>query len=347
MYDVVIMKQEVAMRVIRSLVCLTVLCAGIVWGEGAKIAVAFAPVDGASESGVICQLMQAELSQSATLMLVEREQLDKALRELKMDAQGLLNPGTAQKLGAIVGARYFCSSVMSATGGKSLAIVKVVDVETTLTKLAYASLASKDDAVEAGKTLAKQVEGLVAKFEEDRAGRVEAVSTTQVKPIPTDWKRPTVMVIIRELHMRQPQLIDPAGETEIVKRLLAEKFKVVDSEYVVLMKHGQEQAAPFRSLKTCAEYAKDRRADLLLYGEAISERGASLGDFTGCRGRVELKAIDVKTEEILVSDSAEGGATDLAETVAGKKAIQQASNRLADTFLFAVAEKWNERYGSK
>jgi len=335
------------MRVIRSLACLTVLCAGIVWGEGAKIAVALAPVDGASESGVVSQIMQAELSQSATLMLVEREQLDKALRELKMDAQGLLNPGTAQKLGAIVGARYFCSSSVSATGGKSLAIGKVVDVETTLTKLAYAPLASKDDAVEAGKALAKQVEGLVAQFEADRAGRVEAVSTTQAKPIPADWKRLTVMVIIRELHVRQPQIIDPAGETEIVKRLLAEKFKVVDSEYVVLMKRGQEQAERFRSLKTCAEYAKDKRVDLLLYGEAISERGASVGDFTGCRGRVELKAIDVKTEEILVSDSAEGGATDLAETVAGKKAIQQAANRLADTFLFAVAEKWNAAHGGK
>ena len=56
---------------------------------------------------------------------------------------------------------------------------------------------------------------------------------------------------------------------------------------------------------------------------------------------MELKAINVKTDEILVSDSAEGGASDLAETVAGKKAIQQAANRLADTFLFSVAEKWN------
>lgn len=328
-------------RVIRSVACVSVLCVWTVWGEGTKIAVALAPVDGTSAAGVVSQIMQAELSQSATLMLVEREQIDKALREMKMDAQGLLNPDTAQKLGAIIGARYFCSSSVSETGGKSLAIVKVVDVETTLTKLAYAQLPSKDDAIEAGKALAKQVEGLVAQFEKDRTGHVEAASTTKAKLIPTDWKRPTVMVIIPELHVRQPQLIDPAGETEIVKRLLAGKFKVVDSEYVRLMKSSQLAAKMFGTLKTCTQYAASKKVDLLIYGEAISERGASVGDFIGCRGRVELKAINVKTDEILVSDSAEGGASDLTENVAGKKAIQQAANRLADTFLYSVAEKWN------
>lgn len=58
---------------------------------------------------------------------------------------------------------------------------------------------------------------------------------------------------------------------------------------------------------------------------------------------MELKAVDVKTDQVLLADSAHGGATDLAETVAGKKAIQQAVNRLADTFLYSLAKKWNKR----
>ena len=333
------------MRAVFSVVSAVCLIARMSTGAEAKIAVAMAPVEGSGEAGVVSQIMQAELSQSPRIALVEREQIDKALRELKMDAQGLLNPDTAQKLGAIIGARYFCSSSVSATKNKSLAIVKVVDVETTLTKLAYATLTTKDDAVEAGKELAKQVEGLVAQFEKERAERagVEAAGAAkrQAKAIPAEWKRPTVMVIIREMHVRQPQLIDPAGETEVVKRLLAEQFKVIDSEYVTMMRGGQEFAKLFRTLKTCTQYAASKKVDLLIYGEAISERGASVGEFTGCRGRVELKAVKVATDEILVSDSAEGGASDLAETVAGKKAIQQAANRLADTFLFSIASKWN------
>jgi hypothetical protein len=108
------------------------------------------------------------------------------------------------------------------------------------------------------------------------------------------------------------------------------------------MKADQVRAKKlFGSLHTSAQYAADKKADVLLYGEAISERAAALGEFEGCRARIELKAIRTGTEEIMLADSALGGATDLAETVAGKKAIQQAANRLADTFLYSLAEKWN------
>ncbi|OGV68517.1 MAG: hypothetical protein A2283_19865 [Lentisphaerae bacterium RIFOXYA12_FULL_48_11] len=318
----------------------------------AKVVVALTPLstsDGLNtEQSTVSQIMQAELSQSDNITLVDRDQMNKALNELKLGQQGMLTPESARQLGKIVGARYFCSGNLSKSGDKILAITKVIDIETTLTKLAYANLASKDDAVEAGKSLASQVTKIVSQFETERVecekeSAAEAAKKT-AKEIPADWKRPTVMVIIPEMHIRHPQLIDPAGETEIVKRLLAEKFEVIDSEYVRVMKADAVLGKKlFGSLKTSSKYAADKKADILLYGEAISEQGATLGDFKGCRGRVELKAIKVGGDEILLSDSAEGGATDLAETVAGKKAIQAAANRLADTFLYSLAEKWNKR----
>jgi len=326
----------------RSGVVMMVLAGMTGFAAAQKIAIAVAPVAG-TEAALVSQIMQAELSQSDRLMLVERAQIDKALGELKLDAQGMTDPGSAKKIGAIIGARYFCGSSVSETGGKKIAIVKVLDTETTLTKLAYAPLPAEGDAIESGKSLAQQVERLVVQFEGERAGQAEAPAASTAKPIPADWARPVVMVIMPEMHVRQQQLIDPAGETEIVKRLLEAGFKVIDSEYVTMMKRGQEATAQFRSLKTCTEYAASKKVDVLLYGEAISERGAALGDFIGCRGRVELKAIRVKTDEILLSDSAEGGATDIAEVIAGKKAIKQAANRLADSFLFSLAEKWNRK----
>lgn len=306
------------------------------------------------EQTAVSDVMQAELSQSENVTLVDREQMYRVLNELKLGQQGMLSPESARQLGNIVGARYFCSGSVRKSGDKVMATVKVIDIETTLTKLTYAFLKSKDDAVEAGKTLAGQVEKLIAQFEEERVERDKQVaaeaSKKTAKAIPASWKRPTVMVIIREMHIRRPTLIDPGAETEVVKRLVAEGFKVIDSEYVQMMK--ADQARPrdeawaskiFGSLKTSTKYAAEKKVDILLYGEAVSERAAGLGDFEGCRARVELKAVDVKTDEILWADSAHGGATDLAETVAGKKAIQQAANRLADTFLYSVAEKWNKR----
>jgi hypothetical protein len=289
--------------------------------------------------------MQALLSQSAKLTLVDRQQIDAALREFKLAQQGVLAPERMPDLGKIVGAQYFCSGHLSKAGEKAMATARVVDIESTVTKLVYTSLASKDDAEAAGKALAGQVEATVAQFEAERAQAAAAAPPAPTaKAIPEGWKRPTVMVIIPEMHVRQPQLLDPAAETELVKRLIGQNFKVIDSEYVALMKQDQAAAKRlFGSLKTATQFAKDKKADVLLYGQAVSEYGAGLGEFEGCRGRVELKAIDVRNDAILLADSAEGGATDLAETIAGKKAIQQAANRLADTFLYGLAEKWSGR----
>ncbi len=335
-----------------KMLLVTILIFGnCLYSAQAKVVVALSPLvssvnlDG-SESAV-SDIMQAELSQSSTITLVDRQQLNQALKELKLSQQGMVSAGAARDLGNIVGARYFCSGFLKKSGDKTMATVKVIEIETTLIKMTYGFIESKDDVIAVGKTLAAKTEKLIGEFEKERIQRekdADAKSAEQTaKIIPDNWKRPTVMVIIREMHVRQPQLIDPAGETEITKRLIADNFKIIDSEYVHLMKSNQLLAKKrFQNLKTSTQYAAKKGVDILLYGEAVSEYAAGLGDFEGCRARIELKAIDVKTDRVILADSAHGGATDLAETVAGKKAIQQAANHLADTFLYELAEKWNK-----
>ncbi len=321
-----------------------------------KIVVALNPLSSSSaldrEQDAVSSIMQAELSLSEYVTLVEREQMHRILNEMQLGQQGVLAPESARKLGEIVGARYFCSGDLKTSGGKVMAMVKIIDIQTTLTKLAYQFLTSEDDAVEAGKSLAQQVEDIIALFEGERIIREEAsaakASHVAAKEIPSDWIRPKIMVMIKELHIRQPQAIDPAGETEVIKRLIESHFRVVDSEYVGMMKTGQQIALlreksrfKFTDMKTASEYAAKKGADILLYGEAVSERAAGLGEFEGCRARIEVKAIHVQTDEILIADRSYGGATDLSEVVAGKKAIQQAANTLADRLLYDLAEKWN------
>ncbi|OGV31592.1 MAG: hypothetical protein A2020_15160 [Lentisphaerae bacterium GWF2_45_14] len=300
-----------------------------------------APESLAPEKQLIEEIMQAELSSSDNITLVDRESLQRALKEMQMSEQGMLDPATASKLGKIVGAKFFCTGKITESGSKKMVIVKIIDVETTVAKLSYAVLTDKDDAVQTGKTLAQNIEKLIAQHEKDNASRVADSKANSAKPVPADWKRPVVMVVIPEMHVAH-QVIDPAAETEIVKRLIGEKFKVIDSEYIRVLKTNPEQAKViFGVLSTSSDYAKQKGADVLIYGEAISEQGASIGEFEGCRARVELKAIDTKNGEILLSDSAYAGATDLAETVAGKKAIQNAADKLAGPFIYSLAEKWN------
>jgi hypothetical protein len=179
---------------------------------------------------------------------------------------------------------------------------------------------------------------LIANFTGEKAAIAKKIAEkNRVKAIPKGWKRPSVMVIIPEMHVRQRILIDPAAEIELIKRLIADKFKVVDPEYLTMMRNDPSNANTiFKNKKTAAEFAAKKGVDILIYGEAISERGATLGEFEGCRGRVEIKVIKV-------DDSAYGGATDLAETTAGKKAIQKAANKLADSLNYRLAEKWNKK----
>ena len=296
----------------------------------------------AKEEQIISDIMQAELSVSENITLVDRENLSKALKELQLAQQGMISPESAKKLGKIVGAKFFCSGKITKSGDKTMAIVKIVDIETTVTKLAYTTLKSEEDAIEAGKSLAGNIEKLIANFTDEKSAMAKKIAEeNQVKAIPEEWKRPVVMVIIPEMHVNQ-RVIDPAAETELIKRLIADKFKVINSEYVTMMRNDPSNAEKtFSSKKTAAEFAATKGVDILIYGEAISELGARLGEFEGCRARVEVKAIKVADGEILLSDSAYGGATDLAETTAGKKALQKAANKLADTFDYKLAEKWN------
>ncbi|MFA6568686.1 MAG: CsgG/HfaB family protein [Victivallales bacterium] len=309
-----------------------------------KEVVVFNPLKGygttAEDLALMNDIIQAELSNSETITLVDRTQLDKILKELQISQQGMVNAETAKHLGKVFGAKYFCSGSINKSGDKQIAVARVIDVETTVIKISYADFQNKEGVTEAGKKLASGIEKLVSQLAADKKENVkEAIE----KKIPENWRRPSVMVIIPEMHVRHPVLIDPAAETAVIRFLIANKFKVFDSEYVVMMKNDPSNTeGMFKSKKTAAEYALKKGAEILIYGEAISEQGAKLGEFEGCRGRVELKAINTKDGEILLSDSAEDGAADLSETIAGKKAIEKAVVRLSGSFFFSLLEKLNK-----
>ncbi|MFA6568670.1 MAG: CsgG/HfaB family protein [Victivallales bacterium] len=331
--------------------CATLFLASIMTQAtlSAKTVVAISEMTASSEfcteQQVISDVMQAELSMSENITLVDRKQLHDALKEVQLGEQGMVSPESAKQLGKIVGAKYFCCGKISKSGDKNMVIVKVIDLETTVTKLAYTQMQDKNDAVDAGKALAANLEKLIINFNSDKEKEANSIAEEKAKKeIPADFKRPVVTVIIPEMHVRQVNLIDPAGETEIVKKLIDNKFKVINSEYAIMMRNDPSNASGiFKDKKTATDYAAKKGAEILIYGQAISELGATVGEFKGCRARLEIKAIRTSDGEIILSDSAYAGDTDLSEAVAGKKAIQRAAQKLADTFLLQLAQKWNEK----
>lgn len=146
---------------------------------------------------------------------------------------------------------------------------------------------------------------------------------------------PRIMVVVPEILLGQPRVPDPAGETELIRRLVEADLCVLDSSEVALIRYSDEMGhiireADVRAMRAlCNRY----RCDLLIAGEAFSEqvneRPAHDVVPVTARARIEVKAFVVETGEILAANAAVADATDFAPAVAGKTALQNAAAQLA------------------
>jgi hypothetical protein len=143
------------------------------------------------------------------------------------------------------------------------------------------------------------------------------------------------MVVVPETLLGRPRVPDPAGETELIRCLVEANLRVLDASEVARIRYSAEMGhiikeADLKAMKAlCTRY----HCDLFIAGEAFSEqvneRPAHDVVPISARARIEVKAFDVATGEILAANAAVAGATDLAPAVAGKTALQNAATELA------------------
>ncbi|MCA9260591.1 MAG: hypothetical protein KDA61_15370, partial [Planctomycetales bacterium] len=107
---------------------------------------------------------------------------------------------------------------------------------------------------------------------------------------------------------------DPAAETEFARFCRALGFTVVD-----------------------AEQGSVQQADLLVQGEGFSEFASRRGELVSVKARLEVKIVNRTTGEVVVVDRQTRVAVDLAEQIAGKRALQDAAADLAARMLPDVA----------
>jgi hypothetical protein len=250
-------------------------------------------------------LLNAALSAQSNLITVERAELAKVLGEQELSLSGTVSTETVTKVGHLTGAKVLVTGRVFKLGNETAIVAKIISAETSRV---YGEMAKgRGEATELtgelsrkiAQTVTEKADTLVAKVE-TREERMKALKNRL-----GDGKRPSVFVRLPERHYGAP-VNDPAAETELMKILQETGFTVAETE---------------------------AKADVIISGEAFSATAGRKGNLHIGKGRVEIKAVAVKSGDVLAIDRETGVAVDLAEQTAGKTALQQAVEAIAARVL--------------
>lgn len=265
----------------------------------------------AGQGKIVADILFANLATDPSILLVDREDLETVLKEQELNISGIVNPAQAVQVGHLIGAKILVTGSVVRTDKTVYLVAKIIGTETTRV-LGVSEKGGADETLDgmaeklAGKiaeTIIKDGSKLVAK-PLTRENRIEALrEKIKEKTLPTVW------IDIPEEHLSR-RVIDPAAETELTLFCKELGFTVLDK------KTGDKS-----------------KAEILLVGEAFSERAMPVGNLISVKARVELKAINPKSGEVVAIDRQTTVAVDLAETIAAKNALQQAGAFLAERVI--------------
>jgi hypothetical protein len=237
-----------------------------------------------------------------------------------LNLSGLVNPDQATKVGQLTGAKLLITGSVLQVDNSVYLVAKIIGTETSRVVGASVKGSVRDDlgklvedlSKEITKTVTQRADDLVAK-PVSRDDRIAAL-----KKKLGDGKRPAVSVQIAERHTTSPTLtvilIDPAAETEMGLFCKETGFKLID---------------PLQGSK--------KEVDVRIEGEALSEFALRAGNLISVKARLEVKAIDQATGQILAVDRQTTVAVDLTEQIAAKTALQEAGAAIAERLLPKIA----------
>jgi hypothetical protein len=249
----------------------------------------------------ISALLNVTLSAAAEVITVERAELAKVLGEQELSLSGTVSTETAAKVGRLTGAKILVTGRIFKLGTETVLVAKIISAETSRV---YGEIAKgPGDPAE----LAAELSRKIIKTVTEKADTLVAKTETREERLRVlrerlgEAKRSSVFVKLPERHYGLV-VIDPAAQTEFMKVLQDTGFTVAETE---------------------------GKADIVISGEAFSAAGGRKGNLHVAKARVEIKAVAVKTGDVLAVDRETGVAVDLAEQTAGKTALQHAAEAVA------------------
>ena len=258
----------------------------------------------------VTDLLYARLASNDALYLVDRTDLKKVLAEAELNLSGAVKNSEATKVGQLTGARLLITGSVIGVEKKIIIVAKLIGTETSRVAAVSVEGKANDDlsalvdqlAVKLGEAIVKKADELVAKHVETK-DRIASLKEKLKK-----GERPTLFIQIAERHVSMPK-IDPAAQTELALFAKETGFPVTDDE-------GPRSAA-----------------DIIIKGEGICETAVRQGNLVSVRARLEVKAVERKTDKVLAVDRQTVVVVDLTELLAGKAALQEAAAQIAERLL--------------
>jgi len=265
----------------------------------------------------VSDILFAQLATDEGLLLVERQELDKALKEQELTLSGAVSSADAVKVGQLTGAKLLVSGSIVEADGTLYLVAKLIGTETSRVIGRSVSGPASDAIGPLVEKLAAEVSGAVRSNAADLVAREIPMAdrVAAIRQALGDSKRPTVFVRIPEHHVGQ-MTVDPAAETELVLLCKEAGFEVIDGS------KGTE-----------------KQADVVIEGEGFSEFALRRGNLVSVKVRLEVKAIDRATGKVLANDRQTALEVDLTEQIAGKQALQKASAEIASRLLPKLVQK--------
>ena len=231
------------------------------------------------------------------------------LGEQELGISGTILPETAAKIGHLTGAKVLVTGRVFKVERDLMMVGKVIGTETGRVFGEMNKGVGATSPVDMSTDLAKKIADSVTKNAKELVAKVEKVEdrVEKLRIALKGAKLPAAEVHIPERHFGG-MTIDPAAQTEISFILQKCGFTVVDEK---------STAKPEVEFK----------------GEALSEFGMRKGNLVSCKGRVELKIIEIATGKVLAIDRETAVAVDLSEQMAAKTALQKAAQELAERMI--------------